>query len=92
VDAPAALDLAGGADDRAGEADIALDDCGDLVRRGASVHLLEGLLAAFLQARLTLGLIECGGKNAPTAVAPGAPLCAARCSGCCRHGYVIGTV
>ena len=69
LDAPAALDLPGGADDRAGEADIGLDDRGDLVRRGAPVHLLEGLLAALLQARLALGLVEGGGENAPAAIA-----------------------
>jgi hypothetical protein len=78
VDATGALDLASGADDRAGQADVGLDYRGDLVWRGPPVYLLEGLLAPLLESRLTLGLVESCGQDTPAALAACACLCTAR--------------
>jgi hypothetical protein len=73
-DPPAALKLTGGTNHGAGEADVSLNDCGDLVRRGASVYQLEGLLTAFLQCGLALRLVESGCQDAPAAFASDARL------------------
>jgi len=78
VNAPAALNLARGAHDGAGEADIGLDDRGDLVGRGAAIYLLEGLLTPLLQGRLALSLVEGGGQDTPAALATCACLRSAR--------------
>jgi hypothetical protein len=88
---PASLELAGGADDRAGEADVGLDNRGDLVGRRASVYLLERLLPALLEGGLALGLVECSRQNASATFAsnagPGTPCGRGRA----RHAVIIGT-
>jgi hypothetical protein len=61
ADASAALQLAGGTNDRAGQADIGFDHARDLVRRRSAVDLLESLVAPLLKRRLTLSLVERGG-------------------------------
>jgi hypothetical protein len=91
VNAPAALKLAGGADDRACEANVGLDHRGHLVRRGTSVHLLEGLLAALLEGGLALGLVEGCRQDASAALASDAGLGTPCRRGRARHGVVIGT-
>ena len=63
------LQLTGSPHDGASEADIGLDHCGDLVRRGPAVDLLEGLIASLQQSGLTLGLVEGGGENSTTPLA-----------------------
>ena len=49
ADAPAPLELTGCPHDRAGEPDVGLDDRGHLVRRGAVVDPLDGLVPALQQ-------------------------------------------
>jgi hypothetical protein len=85
VDSPGALDLTGGSDDRGRETDISLDDGRDLVRRRAPGYLLESLFTALLQGRLALCLVECGGQDAPAALATGAVLRGSRRGGCGCH-------
>ena len=91
ANAPAALQLAGRADDRAGEADVGLDHARDLMRRRPANDLLECLIATLLESRLTLGLSESRCQNAPATFPSSAVLGATRCGGGRCHGGPIGT-
>ena len=69
ADAPAGGQLAGGADDGAGQADVGLDDARDLVGRGAAGDELQRLVARLLERGLALSLVERGCEDASTALA-----------------------
>lgn len=86
ADPRAALELPGGADDRAGEPDICLDHRGDVVRRGAPRDQLESLVTGLEQGRLALGLVKGGGENAPAALPSRSRSFRAAAGGCRRHG------
>ena len=91
ANAPTALQLAGRADDRAGEADVGLDHARDLVRRRPAIQLLERLIAALLESRLALSLVEGRGQDASAALTSSAVLDATCGRGRRCHGSLIGT-
>src|SRR5581483_1012156 len=73
-DPAATLKLSRRPDYRAREAAVGLDNRCDLVRRGAPIDLLERGLAALLQGRLALGLVEGRGEHTPASLTPGRAL------------------
>src|SRR3954454_21117688 len=90
-DAAPALELAGGPDDGAGQADVGLDHTGDLMWRCAAVDQLECLVASLAERRLALGLVEGCRENSPAPLAPSAVLGATPCRGRRCHGGLIGS-
>ena len=87
---PAALELAGGANDRTGEPDVCLGGSRDLVRGRAAGDQVKCLIARFVQRGLLFGLIEGRRQNAASAFAAWGWLLGA-CRRCGRHTPLIGT-